>query len=153
MKRIYSQHWSDYELIDAGKNKKLERWGKIITIRPERNAYFSPILPSNEWNQKAHYEFLEETTNTGIWKSLKEDYPLELNNKMANWQISYKNCLFNLQLTKFKHLGVFPEQQTNWNFIKDHLKEGHKFLNLFAYTGAASLIANSVGADVFIVIR
>ncbi len=107
MKRIFSQHWSDYELIDAGNNKKLERWGNIITIRPERNAYFSPILSSIEWLQKAHFEFLEESSNTGNWKSLKKTHPLNHNQAIANWQISYKDCNFNLHLTKFKHLGIF----------------------------------------------
>ena len=150
MKRIFSSHWSDYELIDAGNNKKLERWGKIITIRPERNAYFSPILSNQKWKEKAHFEFIEETTNSGSWKTLKQNTPKE-------WQISYKDCVFNLRLTKFKHIGIFPEQQTNWDFIKNHIchsksLEGQKknrFLNLFAYTGGASLIANSNGADVF----
>ncbi len=149
MKRIYSQHWKDYELIDAGNNKKLERWGKMITIRPDRNAYFSPVLSSEEWQQKAHYEFIEKTTNTGIWQSLKKEFPLSNNKEATIWQIGYSDCIFNLKLTKFKHLGIFPEQQNNWDFIKSHLKKEDRFLNLFAYTGAASLIANSVGADVF----
>jgi len=149
MKRIFSQHWADYELMDAGNNKKLERWGSIITIRPDRNAYFTPVLTSTEWQQKAHYEFIETTTNTGIWKSLKKEYPLSDNQDATSWQINYKDCVFNLKLTKFKHLGIFPEQQTNWDFIKTHLNKDSKFLNLFAYTGGASLIANSEGADVY----
>ena len=142
MKRIYSSHWSDYELIDAGNNKKLERFGNIILIRPERNAYFSPILSNQEWKQKAHFEFVEESSNKGIWKTLKQHTPTE-------WQISYKDCVFKLRLTKFKHIGIFPEQQTNWDFIKNHIKKDTRFLNLFAYTGGASLIANSIEADVF----
>jgi len=142
MKRVYSSHWSDYELIDAGNNKKLERWGNTITIRPDRNAYFSPVLSKQEWQQKAHFEFIEETSSKGVWKTLKQNTPKE-------WQISYKNSVFNLRLTKFKHIGIFPEQQTNWDFIKNHIKKEERFLNLFAYTGGASLIANSVGADVF----
>jgi 23S rRNA (cytosine1962-C5)-methyltransferase len=142
MKRIFSSHWSNYELIDAGNNKKLERFGDTITIRPERNAYFSPILSNQEWKQKAHFEFIEESTNKGFWKTLKQNAPKE-------WQISYKNCVFNLHLTKFKHIGIFPEQQTNWDFIKNQLKKNNRFLNLFAYTGGASLIANAAGADVF----
>lgn len=149
MKRIYSQHWEDYELIDAGNNKKLERWGKIITIRPERNAYFSPVLSENEWHQKAHYEFVEATSNTGTWISLKNDFPISENDEKANWQIEYKNSVFNLKLTRFKHVGIFPEQQNNWDFIKNRIKKNTKFLNLFAYTGGASLVANSAGADVF----
>ena len=142
MKRIYSAHWNDYELIDAGDNKKLERFGKIITIRPERNAYFSPILSHKEWLQKAHFEFIEETTNTGSWKTLKQNTPTE-------WPISFKGIVFNLKLTKFKHLGIFPEQRTNWDFISNQLNKDDKFLNLFAYTGGASLIAKTADADVF----
>jgi|TARA_B110000459_G_C16618593_1_gene500301 23S rRNA (cytosine1962-C5)-methyltransferase len=142
MKRIFSSHWSDYELIDAGNDKKLERWGKIITIRPDRNAYFAPILPEKEWKQKAHFEFIEETTSKGIWKTLKKNTPKE-------WQINYKKCVFNLRLTQFKHIGIFPEQQTNWDFINANIKPEGKFLNLFAYTGGASLIANTAKADVF----
>jgi len=142
MKRIYSQNWEDYELIDAGNSKKLERWGKIVTIRPERNAYFSPILSLKEWKQQAHLEFVEETTKSGTWKELKPNTP-------KNWQINYKECVFNLQLTKFKHLGIFPEQRTNWDFINKHLKSDERFLNLFAYTGGASINANLLGADVY----
>ena len=142
MKRIFSSHWSDYELIDAGNDKKLERWGNIITIRPDRNAYFSPVLSQKEWKQKAHFEFIEETSSKGKWNTLKK-------NTLKEWQINYKNCVFNLRLTQFKHLGIFPEQQTNWDFIKSNIKPDKKFLNLFAYTGGASLVANSSKADVF----
>ena len=149
MKRIYSNQWADYELIDAGDNKKLERWGTIITIRPDRNAYFKPVLPLKEWNQKAHYEFVEITANSGVWSSLKKEHPISNNNEAANWQISFNDCVFNLRLTKFKHLGIFPEQQTNWEFINNHLSNNSKFLNLFAYTGGASLIANSKSSDVY----
>ena len=95
MKRIYSNHWTDYELIDAGNNKKLERWGRIITIRPDRNAYFNPMLSQKDWNLKAHYEFIEVTKNTGVWKSLKKDFPISENEEMASWNISYKKCVFN----------------------------------------------------------
>ncbi len=142
MKRIFSSHWSAYELIDAGNNKKLERFGNIITIRSERNAYFKPILSYQEWKQKAHFEFVEESNNKGGWKTLQQTMPKE-------WQIGYKSCIFNLKLTKFKHIGIFPEQQSNWDFIAKHLKKGDKFLNLFAYTGGASLVANVAGAEVF----
>ena len=136
MKRIYSSHWSDYELIDAGNDKKLERWGEIITIRPDRNAYFSPILSSKEWKQKAHFEFIEETSSKGVWKDLRSRPTTQSGQATSfEWQISYKNCIFNLRLTQFKHLGIFPEQQTNWDFIKSNIKPEEKYLNLFAYTG------------------
>ena len=141
MQRIYSHHWSDYELIDAGDNRKLERWGEIITIRPERNAYFSPVLSNKEWKEKAHFEFIEQTTKSGTWKTLKQNTPTE-------WKINFKDCVFNLHLTKFKHIGIFPEQRTNWDFIKTNLKSGNKLLNLFAHTGGSSLIASSIGSHV-----
>ena len=149
MKRVYSQHWKDYELIDAGNNKKLERWGTIITIRPDRNAYFSPVLSVKKWQQQAHFEFIEETTHTGTWQPLKQKSTVSISDEINGWKIAYKNCTFNLKLTKFKHIGIFPEQQTNWDFISNRLQKGSKFLNLFAYTGGASLIANAAGADVF----
>ena len=149
MKRIYSKHWPDYELIDAGDNKKLERWGTIITIRPDRNAYFKPVLSINEWNQRAHYEFIELSANGGAWSSLKKNFPISNDHEVPNWQISFNKCVFNLRLTKFKHLGIFPEQQINWEFISNHLSNNSKFLNLFAYTGGASLIANSKNSEVY----
>ena len=149
MKRIYSKHWPDYELIDAGDNKKLERWGTIITIRPDRNAYFKPVLSINEWNQRAHYEFIELSANGGAWSSLKKNFPISNDHEVPNWQISFNKCVFNLRLTKVKHLGIFPEQQINWEFISNHLSNNSKFLNLFAYTGGASLIANSKNSEVY----
>ncbi len=68
MKRIFGSHWSDYELMDAGNNKKLERFGETILIRPDRNAYFSPVLTSKEWLEKTHFEFIEETSSKGSKK-------------------------------------------------------------------------------------
>lgn len=142
MPRTYSPHWSDYELIDAGSNKKLERWGDIVTIRPERNAYFKPVLSYKEWEKKAHFRFNEITKNSGEWESLKSSAP-------TSWQITYQGIVFNIRLTRFKHLGIFPEQRANWDFIKDHISDGKRFLNLFAYTGGASVMAKSAGGDVF----
>ena len=142
MQRTYTPHWEDYELIDAGNDKKLERWGNTITIRPERNAYFSPILTPQEWSKKAHFEFVEHSTSKGEWKILKPNTPKE-------WQINFENCVFNLHLTQFKHIGIFPEQRSNWDFITKQLKSDDQFLNLFAYTGGASLIANAVDANVY----
>jgi len=149
MNRIYSKNWNDYELIDAGNDKKLERWGKIITIRPDRNAYFPPVLSQKEWIKKAHFEFIEESNTKGFWKTITHPTFLSDQTDTANWKISYKKAIFNLKLTNFKHLGIFPEQRTNWDFIAKHIQENDKFLNLFAYTGGASLIAKAEGADVF----
>jgi 23S rRNA (cytosine1962-C5)-methyltransferase len=139
--RIYSKSWEDYELLDAGGGKKLERWGKIITIRPEMQAYFHSGKPFPEWRELAHWEFVEDTKGqTGKWKNLKKDAP-------RKWVITYKRLKFVLELTKFKHIGLFPEQQSNWDFIDQHLKSDDRFLNLFAYTGAASCVARNIGAD------
>jgi len=138
--RIYTTGWEDYELIDAGGGKKLERWGSIVTIRPEVQAYFKSELTFVEWNKLAHFEFIAKSALAGEWKVLKKDTP-------TSWSITYKNLQFQLELTKFKHLGLFPEQRINWDFITEHLSSENRFLNLFAYTGAASCIAKSTGAE------
>ena len=142
MKRTFTKHWNDYELIDAGNQKKLERWGDIITIRPDMNAYFKAVLSEKEWLDSAHFEFVESSKSAGTWKALKADAP-------TKWAIQFKQLTLNIELTKFKHVGIFPEQRVNWDFIADNLNDGDRFLNLFAYTGAASIAARSKGADVF----
>jgi 23S rRNA (cytosine1962-C5)-methyltransferase len=142
MSRTFTNHWKDYELLDAGNSKKLERWGKVVTIRPDRNAYFKSGSPESEWKSLAHFEFVEKTTNSGEWIELKPG-------TSRDWQIQFNKITLNLKLTQFKHVGVFPEQRTNWDFVAQHLNEGDRFLNLFGYTGAVSLVARSKGADVF----
>jgi 23S rRNA (cytosine1962-C5)-methyltransferase len=139
--KTYASGWSDYELIDAGGGKKLERWGKIITIRPELQAYFKSELPFTEWKKLAHLEFIETKGQAGHWK--------EIQKAPKTWDITYKKITIKLELTKFKHLGLFPEQQVNWDYLLKELEPNEKFLNLFAYTGAASCIAKSLRADVF----
>lgn len=141
----------DYELIDSGNFEKLERFGKFITIRPEPQAIWDPKLSSREWEKQAHIEFVPTSSSSGTWKKLK-DMP-------DRWQISYplpspdnKNELkFRLALTSFKHVGVFPEQAVNWDYIYSGMKSLRtrqpRFLNLFAYTGGASLAARAAGAD------
>jgi 23S rRNA (cytosine1962-C5)-methyltransferase len=141
MDKHYSEGWDDYELIDAGGGKKLERWGSVITIRPEVQAYFRSGKPFEDWRKEAHWEFLSSGGQSGKWKSLRK--------APEKWSIRYQGLVFQLQLTKFKHLGIFPEQRTNWDFIQEHLKADDRFLNLFAYTGAASLMARFKGADTF----
>ena len=140
--QIFSTSWDDYELLDAGGGKKLERWGKIISIRPEVQAYFHSGMPFTEWRTLAHWEFIEGKNQQGKWKALKKDVP-------SKWLITYKRLKFNIELTSFKHLGLFPEQQTNWEFLDEKLEQEDRFLNLFAYTGAASCVARNKGADTF----
>ncbi len=138
--KIFTIGWEDYELIDAGGGKKLERWGKIVTIRPELQAYFKTELSFVEWKKIAHWEFIQGKGQTGNWKSIQE--------APRNWMIEFKKVKIKLELTQFKHVGLFPEQRTNWDFLLNELEPGDKFLNLFAYTGAVSIIAKKLRADV-----
>lgn len=141
--------WKDYELIDSGDFEKLERFGRYVTIRPEPQAVWKKELSDREWKQKAHVHFSQKSSSSGTWQKLKE--------MPDQWQISYdlgddKEFSLRLGLTSFKHVGVFPEQAVNWDFIYSSIQScgvaRPKFLNLFAYTGAASLAARAAGAEV-----
>lgn len=136
----------DYELIDLGHKRKLERFGNIVLNRPEIEAHGKPFSDKNTWNT-ADWFFYEEKGKKGSWT----------NNKGAkdNWSIQYQfeelSLSFQLKLTGFKHIGIFPEQAENWKYIQQQLKQirGEKrVLNLFAYTGAASIVAAASGAKV-----
>ena len=137
---LYTKGWSDYELIDAGGSEKLERWGDVITIRPELQAYFKSKLPKSKWQEMAHLKFIPTGKQKGKWQQIK---PVE-----EKWQIQFHELTANLATTQFKHLGMFPEQATNWEVLREELSEGKNFLNLFAYTGFASIVARSTGASV-----
>lgn len=141
-------HFADYELIDCGNFQKLERFGKVITIRPEPQAVWNASLPIQEWEKRAHVKFIPRSSSSGDWKKLKDT--------ADRWNISYENgnqFQLRLALTSFKHVGVFPEQAVNWDYITESIssfeKITPKFLNLFAYTGAASLAARSAGAETY----
>lgn len=138
--RIYTEFWSDYELIDAGGGKKLERFGEIITIRPELQAYFKSEKSFDEWDKMAHASFVENKGRNGKWKFHKAVSP--------TWNIEVLDLKIKLEFTQFKHVGIFPEQFDNWNLLRNSLRSGEKFLNLFAYTGVASLVAKASGAEV-----
>ena len=148
--------WRDYELIDSGDFSKLERFGPYVTIRPEPKALWSKSLSDEEWRRLAHTEF---KPGAGFGKAGKEDSGTwtMLHKMQEQWTIAYPAVGFNLRLglTSFKHVGVFPEQAPNWDFIYGSVKElaaarqePPKVLNLFAYTGAASLAACKGGAAV-----
>lgn len=147
IKLLTPQNWVDYELIDCGNGKKMERFGEFITIRPEPQALWNKQLSEKEWSKLAHVTFEQKGSHSGEWVKHK---------KMPDrWQIAYKhnglNLTFNLSLTSFKHIGIFPEQAINWDFIYNQCKsmpEGSRVLNLFAYTGGASVAAKAGGADV-----
>ncbi len=138
------KNFTDYELIDVGNFEKLERFGQYITIRPEPQAVWQPKLSYREWEQKAHVKFVAKSSSSGNWNKLK--------NTPDRWNIQYGDLKFRLALTSFKHVGIFPEQAVNWDYITESIGALNinepKFLNLFAYTGAASIAAKAAGADV-----
>ncbi len=138
--RIFSPGWDDYALIDFGNGKKLERWGNVHTLRPDIQACSKPDLSEREWQYLSDWEFIETDSQNGIWQARKADAP-------EQWQIGYGRLRFQLKVTRFKHVGLFPEQRSNWDFIAQHLPATGRFLNLFAYTGAASCVARQTGAE------
>ena len=156
------QNWSDYELIDSGNFEKLERFGQYILARPEPKALWDKTLSAGEWDRLAHTRFV---TGAGFGRSGKEaSGTWKMLKKMPEqWYIRYNagglDFKLRLGLPSFNHVGVFPEQAPNWNFIysqsrqlvnkfkSEKREELPKVLNLFAYTGAASLAAKAAGAD------
>ncbi len=151
------QNWKDYELLDSGRGAKLERFGEYVLARPEPKALWDKSMSDAEWNSLAHMRF---TPGAGFGKVGKEDSGTweKLRNMPDQWWIRYNGgprFSLRLGLTSFKHVGVFPEQAANWDYIFKQTsdiaaKTGSrpKVLNLFAYTGAASLAAKCAGADV-----
>lgn len=142
------KHWKDYELIDCGDFEKLERFGNLILSRPEPQAVWKKILSPQEWKKKTHINFKGRSATSGEWIKADKNVP-------DRWNVNYKNdeisINLRLGLTSFKHVGVFPEQAVNWDYISSSIKKfktpSPKVLNLFAYTGAASLVAKAAGAD------
>ena len=141
-------HWKDYELLDCGDFEKLERFGELILIRPEPQAVWAKALSESEWEKLHHIRFKGKSATSGEWVKKNGKSP-------DRWNISYKTedmaIKFRLGLTSFKHVGIFPEQAVNWDFIAQQVKRFKnpepKFLNLFAYTGGASLAAKAAGTD------
>lgn len=157
------ENFPDYELIDCGNFEKLERFGKYITIRPEPQAVWDKGLAEKEWLKQAHVKFIPRSSSSGDWKKLKEmpdrwsiEYKLAVGNKLPKvvGMANNKSQTLNLRLalTAFKHVGIFPEQAANWDYIAESVgmmkTPAPKVLNLFAYTGGASLAAKAAGADI-----
>lgn len=158
MELLTPTNWPNYELIDSGDFEKLERFGDRIVARPEPQAMWDKTLSSEEWKKMADAYFINAKSDKG--SNLKNDgergeWKLKPGLK-EQWYIDYKykemNIRFRLGLTSFKHIGIFPEQASNWNYIYDSIKTinqpNAKVLNLFSYTGGASLAAKAAGADV-----
>ena len=132
----------DYELIDTSSGERLERWGNIILIRPDPQIIWKTPKINPLW-KKAHAIYHRSKSGGGYWEKLKQ-IP-------DSWQIQYNNLTFNLKPMGFKHTGIFPEQAVNWDFAKEKIlksKKKLKILNLFGYTGAASLSCAEAGAEV-----
>lgn len=131
---------ADYELIDSGNEEKLERYGKYVLRRPDPQALWNKTLSEIDWkNADAIFD-----ADRKVWKKKNESMQNE-------WQISFGDIRLNIKPTAFKHTGVFPEQEQNWVFIKSKIKDAKKpikVLNLFGYTGGATLAALSAGAEV-----
>ena len=144
LKVLTSPDWVEYELLDSGDGLKLERYGNYILIRPEAEAVWSPNQPLSAWKKLAHAEFTTtQEKHGGHWKRIKS--------LPQSWNIAYKQLTFSMECKGSRHVGLFPEQAEYWDWIVQQIKETQKpikVLNLFGYTGAATLAAASAGAKV-----
>jgi len=143
MQILSTRGWQDYELLDSGDGYRLERFGKYILSRPDPQIIWKKKLSDQEWN-KADAIFERTTYDKGTWIKKNRNLP-------EKWLLQYKNLSFWVKLTPFKHTGVFPEQCVQWEWMFNILAPARKdihILNLFAYTGIASLVAASAGAKV-----
>mgnify|MGYP005804082485 FL=1 len=136
-----SENWRDYELIDCSNGEKLERWGEYTLVRPDPQAIWKTPRRDSRWRTSdGRYE--RSHSGGGTWD--KHSLP-------ASWQIRYGELKFNVKPMNFKHTGIFPEQAANWDFIMRKIRSAGRdisVLNLFAYTGAATVAALSAGASV-----
>ena len=135
-------NWKEYELLDTSMGERLERFCDIILIRPDPQIIWETEKSHPMWSQ-AHARYLRSRTGGGHWEVYKEIPPV--------WRIHYDAITLQLKTMGFKHTGVFPEQAVNWELIKQKIRAANrevKILNLFAYTGAATLAAASAGAKV-----
>ncbi len=136
---LLAKDFDDYEIISMSGGEKLERWGKYYLLRPDPEIIWEDTLDKSI----AHAHYHRSNKGGGFWE-IKKSLP-------ERWTVNYKNLTFNVKLMGFKHTGVFPEQSVNWDFIIDKIKSSSKkvkVLNLFAYTGCASVAALSAGAEV-----
>lgn len=136
-----ADNWKDYEVIDTSRGEKLERWGDYILVRPDPQVIWDTERTDRRWNHKnGHYH--RSSKGGGEW---------EFFNLPQEWSIQYKNLTFHLKPFSFKHTGLFPEQAVNWDWVSSIIKGAGrpvKVLNLFAYTGGATLACAQAGASV-----
>ena len=139
---LVSNEWKDYEIIDCSCGEKLERWNNIYLLRPDPQIIWDNGNLKEKYNNiNAHYH--RSNKGGGYWENLKQT--------PEKWTVSYKNLKFNIKQMGFKHTGLFPEQNINWDYMINKIKESKrniKVLNLFAYTGGATVACLSAGASV-----
>ncbi|MBQ4128445.1 MAG: class I SAM-dependent methyltransferase [Ruminococcus sp.] len=137
-----SSNWVDYELIDTSCGERLERWGDIILIRPDPQIIWNTKRENPLWKQ-AHAKYHRSNSGGGQWQVFKK--------LPQQWSLKYGDLVFNVKPMGFKHTGIFPEQATNWDFASDIIKNADRqlnVLNLFGYTGCATLACLNAGAKV-----
>ena len=135
-----ANNWKDYEILDMANGTKLERWGNVILSRPDPQIIWKEKTFPEKWKQ-VNATYHRSKTGGGVWE-YKKQMPKE-------WQIKYKDLVFNIKPMGFKHTGLFPEQAVNWDWMKNKIKAEKreiKVLNLFAYTGGATVACLSAGA-------
>lgn len=138
----FSKDWKDYELLDCSCGERLERWGRVTLIRPDPQVIWQAEKKHPLW-RKADAVYHRSNTGGGHW---------EVRGKVPDrWEIGYKDLTFNVKTMGFKHTGVFPEQAVNWDYVRDLITKANRpvrVLNLFSYTGAATVSALKAGAQV-----
>ena len=141
----YSKDWEDYELIDCSSGYKLERWTREILVRPDPQVIWKSKKENKYWFQP-DATYLRSRTGGGRW---------QIHTKIpSSWQVKYKDLTFNIKTMGFKHTGIFPEQAVNWDFTREVIKKAKadgrevRVLNLFAYTGGATVACLKEGASV-----
>lgn len=143
--RWFPHRWRDHELLDCGGGARLERFGELVLIRPEPRAIWERGMDESQWRKLSAAEFIPTGRTKGQWVP-HQSVP-------DTWEIQYplhtgNNLHFSLEMTRFKHVGIFPEQGANWDWIAQRMGPGKRLLNLFAYTGGASLAGRAAGAEV-----
>ena len=137
----YSKDWKDYELIDCGRGEKLERWGDQLLVRPDPQAIWNTPRTNRGWKHNSG-RYARSSTGGGQWQ----------NKSMPDrWTVSYRDLTFNVKPMNFKHTGLFPEQAANWDFAREQIEKAGRpisVLNLFAYTGGATVACAAAGASV-----
>lgn len=140
---LLADRWKDYELIDASRGEKLERWGNVYLLRPDPQIVWDNGDLLEKYHSDIYAVYYRSNKGGGHWDNLK--------NTPSSWKIKYDDLTFNIKQMGFKHTGLFPEQAVNWDFIREKIKKSGrkiKVLNLFAYTGGATVACLSAGASV-----